>query len=169
MKTVPLHGRIATGRVALVDDADYDLVTQYHWNVVQSYSQKMYATTSVHAADGRRTSLRMHKLITGWAETDHEDNDGLNNQRYNLRRATRSQNNANRRKSSSPSSSRYKGVGWHGRARKWAARIKVDGRNRHLGLFVSEDDAARAYDLAAAEAFGEFALVNFPQGMREHA
>jgi hypothetical protein len=55
--------------------------------------------------------------------------------------------------------SRYKGVSRN--REKWQARIKVDGKQSHLGIFTDEEDAARAYDAAARELFGEFAYLNF--------
>src|SRR5580704_12477253 len=92
MKTVPLHGAKAAGRVALVDDDDYELVMQYRWRVIENRSGVAYACSSPG-----RTTLAMHKLITGWARTDHEDGNGLNNQRYNLRPATLQENARNSR------------------------------------------------------------------------
>lgn len=103
----------------------------------------------------------MHKLITGFAETDHKDHDGLNNQRLNLRDATRSQNHANQQPQIK-GSSRFKGVYWHKMGRKWLAQIVIKGHRHYLGLYVLEEDAARAYDQAALEAFGEYACLNPP-------
>lgn len=53
-------------------------------------------------------------------------------------------------------------MSWHNREGCWRAQIKVGGRNHWLGSFADEEDAARAYDLAAEEAFGEYAWLNFP-------
>ena len=105
----------------------------------------------------------MHKLLTGWPLTDHADHDGLNNQRYNLRPATSGQNLQNslpRISARSP----YKGAIWNSQQRKWQAEIRMDGRKRHLGYFLSDLEAAYTYDAAARELFGEFACPNFPEG-----
>lgn len=171
MKTVPLYGKRAAGRMALVDDADYDLMMQHRWNVSERVRPNgsligPYAFTSVRRA-GRTTIKWMHKmLMPGVAQVDHEDGDGLNNQRYNLRPATNMQNHANERKTRTwrgrPTSSRFKGVGWYKAGSKWQASIQSEGRKRGLGYFTDEEEAARVYDAAAREAFGEFAKVNFP-------
>jgi len=161
MKTVILHGKSAGGRVAVVDDADYEFVVRYRWYALEPSPGKIYASTRYQIAGAGRANVTMHQLLTGFPETDHRDNDGLNNQRSNLRPATRSQNNANRRKGAG-FSSRFKGVSWAKREGKWDARIKSGGRQRYLGLFESEEAAARSYDAAATELFGEFACLNFP-------
>ena len=164
MKTVPLHGKIAAGRVALVDDEDYDLVMQYRWNVHERpavepgcHPKGPYAVARIPERPFR---LYMHKLITGWARTDHEDHDGLNNQRSNLRRVTNSQNLANQRPRSGLSS-QFKGVSWDKKSRRWFAYITVNGRMRSLGRFGSEEYAARVYDVAAIDTWGAFACTNF--------
>jgi len=59
------------------------------------------------------------------------------------------------------SASKYKGVTWHSRYRRWYAHIKVGGRALHLGTYLDEDDAARAYD-RAARPLGR--RLNFPNG-----
>ena len=166
MMTVPLYGVKAAGRVALVDDADYDLVMQHRWNVLEQErpgnQRKMgpYATSNL---PDYGTTILMHKLLTGWPGTDHIDHDGLNNQRYNLRQATGSQQLQNARKRAGASSV-FKGVSWDPANGKWLVRICVSGRQRNLGRHASETDAALAYDAAALEAFGEYAYLNFPLG-----
>lgn len=174
MKTVPLHGKLARGRVALVDDEDYDLVMQYRWYVIESLPEGRrpcgpYAATRKGPKGGGHTT-RMHCLIMGAKGIDHRDHNGLNNQRYNLRLATHTQNMRNMRSHQGTASS-YKGVSWHSEKCKWRAGIKLNNRTRHLGYFFSEAEAAYAYDAAAREHFGEFACVNFPgpptQAMRD--
>lgn len=169
MKEIPLVGKKGAGRVALVDDEDYELVMQYRWRLLESRRQGRlnivpYAITEVRR-DGRRTSQLMHSMITGWPLVDHFDHDGLNNRRWNLRPATGSQNSANSRVYLKAKSSRFKGVTWYRRNRKWGARICVNGTHRHLGLFTSEEDAALAYNAAALKAFGEYAFPNQVPGM----
>lgn len=165
MKTVRLAGKKAAGRVVLVDDKDFDLVNDYGWFV---FDQKRrgrlhgpYAATNVTLPDGRRTMIYMHKLITGWPQTDHINHDGLDNQRANLRPATQAQNRHNGRPYAR-GTSQYKGVSWNRERRAWVAQITRSGRVCNLGRFFSETDAARAYDAAAREAYGEYAYLNFP-------
>ena len=46
----------------------------------------------------------------------------------------------------SPPSSRFRGVGWHKKNGKWQARCHHAFRERSLGYFDDELEAARAYD-----------------------
>lgn len=89
---------------------------------------------------------------------DHANRNKHDNQKLNLRLATRSQNNANR---VSYGKLPYKGV--KKANSKWMARITVDKKEIYLGVFVEIEDAARAYDTAATLHFGEFACLNFPK------
>jgi hypothetical protein len=168
MRTVPLSGKKAAGRVALVDDEDYDLVMQYRWHIHDpepkpgQQRKGPYAVTNGYAG-GRRHYQRMHCLIMGRKGIDHKDHDGLNNQRSNLRPATGSQNNQNARPRLA-GSSQYKGVCLVRRGRWWRAYIDCDGKRRWLGDFASELEAAYAYDAAARALFGEFACPNFQEG-----
>jgi hypothetical protein len=166
MKAVPLNGERSAGRVALVDEADYDLVTRHSpWHVLEFTPRRgrrvagPYAITAIRKTDGRRTTVLMHTLITGWRLVDHEDHNGLNNQRANLRPATCSQNLANSR-GVLGSTSTYKGVSRAAGRHKWRAAIMVRGVKRELGHFADEEEAALAYNAAALEAFGEFAFLN---------
>lgn len=160
-RTIPL----TQGYVAVVDDKDYEWLSQWKWcakkTVLANGRIKLYA----HRRIGNST-ITMHRLIVNAGSdtlVDHADGNGLNNRRCNLRQATVAANcwNSNPRCNTS---SRYKGVSWHKRVGKWAAAIRLCGRSRHLGYFADEVEAARAYDRAAKEHFGEFARLNFPNG-----
>ena len=68
--------------------------------------------------------------------------------------------------SSSPRRSKYVGVTWHKQGKKWEAKIQINGKNNHLGLYHDEKEAARIYDEQAA-LLGK--PVNFPlhEGMEQ--
>lgn len=101
-------------------------------------------------------------------DIDHINRIKWDNRLTNLRQATKSENAAN--VPPCGSTSKFKGVSWHKKAGKWRAQIKVRGKKIHLGTFLCEPDAARAYDLAAARHFGSFAYLNFPSdGASSHA
>ena len=94
------------------------------------------------------------------SEIDHTNNIKDDNRITNLRDATQVQNKANRRKTTSNTSSVYKGVSWYSRDNKWRAAIKHEGKSIHLGYFKEEIDAATAYNIAAEEYQKEFAVLN---------
>lgn len=110
----------------------------------------------------RTTTIRLHRAILSPPKEkiiDHIDHNGLNNKRSNLRICTVTQNAANRRKGKG--SSIFKGVYWYKRHQMWQARIRHKGKALHLGYFNDEPEAAKAYDKAAKEFWGEFAKLNF--------
>jgi len=90
---------------------------------------------------------------------DHKDGNRSNNKIDNLRLCTKSQNNRNRMITGG--SSKYKGVCWDSSKGLWMASIYLDGKNKYLGRFTSEREAAGTYDAAAKEHFGEWARLNF--------
>lgn len=160
MKTIPL----SRGLVACVDDADLDFLSRYSWYA----NDKGYAVTNVQV-NGKKTVRRMHRMLLGVAEgkdVDHADRNRLNNCRANLRPCTRQDNLRNQCKRAG--SSQYKGVYWMAANGKWRAKIGVDRKSLHLGLYDTEQEAALAYDRAALMHFGEFARTNSLATMEAH-
>ena len=155
VKKIPL----SKGKFALVDNKDYAFLTQWKWH----YISPGYAARNSKMVDGVRPSkILMHREInkteTGM-DTDHEDNNGLNNQRFNLRDSTRTQNNTNSAKRKNKTS-KFKGVCFCKRSKKWKSRIQTVNGNINLGDFKNEKLAAKAYDAAAEKYFGKFARHN---------
>jgi hypothetical protein len=147
------------GPVVLIDEADQMLIAGFPWRVLNN-KDKQYA----HAWNGRM-HLYMHRLIAGAGPkdlVDHHNGNGLDNRRLNLRIATGSQNLANRWRQRNNRTSQYKGVFWDSHRERWSASIHVKQKTRALGRFTDEANAARAYDRAALDAWGQFARLNFP-------
>ncbi len=152
MKTIPL----TQGKVAIVDDEDYEELSKYNWSALRGGSGVYYARRKKD-----KKMLIMHRIILNakYGEmVDHINHNGLDNRKENLRICTNSQNQMNRKRNIGVS--KYKGVHWSKHSNKWRARITKNGKNAHLGLFGSEKDAARAYNKKATILFGEFALLN---------
>jgi hypothetical protein len=159
--TIPL----TQGKVALIDDCDAHLAA-FKWCAKRDRDgRKWYAIRKAPRDGGPGRRMWLHREVLGVTdpkvEVDHKDGNGLDCRRHNLRAATTQQNQANRGVQANNTSG-FKGVNWRKRDRKWRAQIRVSGRNRGLGHYATPEDAARAYDAAAREAFGEFAFLNFP-------
>lgn len=164
---IPLYSRKFPGLYAIVDLEDAERVAQHRWNVDHARNT-FYAKTKSQRTHG--THLAMHRLVLELAPgdpgPDHINGNGLDNRRSNLRSANESLNGANHQhtKRGSNPSSVFRGVCWSKDRQKWQATICVDGKRRQLGRFESEVDAACAWDVAATEAWGDFAKLNFPLG-----
>ena len=154
--------QLEDGTPVLVSIEDAELVRSYKWHILQGHNGKLYVV-----ANTKPSMTYMHRLIAGTPrgmETDHINGNGLDNRRSNLRIATPSQNSANTGKPKRPNgerhTSQFKGVSWDKSRGKWQAKITVARKCRNLGRYEVEADAARAYDNAAVEAWGQFATLN---------
>lgn len=153
--------RLSPTKVTLIDDEDFDRIGKLKWGFDGRYAyRKHHLRMDVEKQIYKK--IYLHQVINNTPDglgTDHINCDKLDNRRANLRTTTRSGNEANKPKKAG-CSSKYKGVCWFKLRRKWKAEIKINGKKKHIGLFLSEEDAAKAYNKYAVEAFGEYARLN---------
>ena len=138
----------------LLDVCDVDMVSEFQWSI----GTHGYATSGC----GEKQIL-LHRMVAGAKDgemVDHINRNKMDNRRSNLRICSFRQNIMNREKLVSGNNP-YKGV-----CRLsdgcWQAQIRCNNRAVYLGRFHDVCDAAKAYDAAARELFGEFAYLNFP-------
>jgi hypothetical protein len=159
MKLIPL----TQGQYAMVDDEDYDYLIQWKW-YAQYDKGKYYATRGYFDTRiNNNSKIRMHNAIMNPPKnilTDHIDLNPLNNQRSNLRYAQKYEN-ARNKSSKKNSTSKYLGVHWSTKEKRWCSQIRVNNKTKNLGRYKNEINAAKAYDTAAKIYFGEFANLNF--------
>lgn len=160
MKTIQLD----KGMCALVDDADLEFLSQFHW-FAWKCGNYYYASTTTWV-NGKAKGQLMHRLLCNnpTCMVDHKNGQTLDNRRSNLRPCSGSSNIANSvvRKSNT---SGFKGVSRAGK--KWRAYVggKKGGTYKFLGMFDNPTDAAKAYDSAAISTYGEFAKTNRMLGL----
>ena len=150
---------LSSGKVALVDDSDYQSIASHSWSAYISPKKRIwYASARINGK-----TVILSRFIMGNPpnmEVDHINGNGLDNRRINLRVVTHSQNCKNRSKNFN-SRSRFKGVVFHKHRGKWWARIQSDGKKYSLGLHETEEAAALAYNDAARALHKDFAKLNF--------
>lgn len=165
IKLIPLSKTSKSNKgkyFAQVDDEDYEELNKYNWSAYKN-GNTLYALR-LETLNGKSKSILLHRTILGLINEkdfcDHKDRNGLNNQKINLRKCTRSENQKNS-KSRVNCSSKYLGVDWDKSRNKWRSQITINHKNKWLGRFYNEIDAAKAYDEAAKFHHKEFANLNF--------
>lgn len=166
MKSIPL----TRGMVALIDDADVELISRYKWHALsgKKHPKRVFRAGTTVTINGKRKMVLMHRLLLGLEhgdprQADHINHDQLDNRRSNLRIATQTENVRNR----GPQKAKavpFKGVFKSPPKNKktpFQAAIVADGITYGLGRFATAEAAARAYDTKARELHGEFAYQNF--------
>jgi hypothetical protein len=147
---------LTQGKLALVDDEDYEWINQWKWCVTNNgYAQR----------HDRGTIALMHRVILGATvsghkvQVDHINHNKLANRRSNLRFCTPSQNKANIIKQKN-NSGQYKGVSWDRQLKKWRVKITQNQKQMFIGLYDDPVIAAQVYNEKAIGLFGEFACLN---------
>lgn len=153
---------LSQGRVAIVDDEDFEWLSKWKWHY---WRQKHSKTGYAHRNEGRRPNrqiVRMHVAIMKrhkrWQhnrQVDHTNTCGCDNRKVNLRLATPSSQGANRKRQRNNTSG-VTGVQWREDMQKWEARIKLNKKVRHLGLFEKKRDAIKRRQQAEAEHFKKY-------------
>lgn len=153
---------LTRGLVALVDDADAQLVSAHKWSVLpHKHNEVIYAKTTIRKdSGGARSTLLMHRLILGITNpslfVDHINYNGLDNRRANLRVATRAENSVHRRSQSRNNKHGLVGVVYIPKIRRYRAQISIGGVPSYLGSFFTAEEAHARYVDEGRRLFGEF-------------
>jgi len=172
---------LTQGKIAFVDDEDFDRINAHKWCAFRDSKNGMFrATRGVYLSKGKGKNFSMHREVLGTTDpkihVDHIDGNPLNNTKENLRESTPSENLRNRTRKNAANSSGFRGVhhansyvrtstrSWSKPSRKWVAQISINGKRTAIGRFSTAEEAARAFDKAARELYGEFCgRLNFPE------
>ena len=176
MKKIYLRGQKYPGLFALVDDEDFIKLNQYDWYPRKDNKKNFYAQRSEYLGkiDGkyRQTTIQMSREIKRVTDPkipiDHKNGNTLDNRKENLRITTKSGNNSHLHGLKSNNTSGFRGVTKnkeYPKGRLWRARIySKDGKRIVLGQYTTAEEAARAFDKAAREIYGEFCgKLNFEE------
>lgn len=150
---------LTRGYTTIVDAEDYQKVCKWNWYAFHPDRARTYVA---RRQNGK--AVWMHRQIMDCPEhlqIDHINRNGLDNRRCNLRLATASENGMNKGVPLTKSS-KYRGVSFYRERGTWQAQIKTKGKNRGLGHFKTEIEAAKAWDEAAKQR-SAFSILNFPQ------
>lgn len=137
---------------ALIDIEDVDKVSKYKWCLRNGYVYNNKVG-------------KLHRYLINPSDdevVDHKDNNKLDNRKDNLRICSQQQNLMNKSKRRGSCSSQYKGVCWSRCAKKWHARIQINGKPKSLGCYTDELTASIVYDKAAILYHGVYCKLNHP-------
>jgi hypothetical protein len=155
---------LGEGEWTILDAEDYYRLSDFKWGIYASKG-KCYVVCNIKIGPMQTRTVRLHREIMNAPDgllVDHRNGSTFDNRRENLRLATRTQNNCNRRKTKSKTSSRFIGVSFNKQRQRWNVYIRHNGKKLWLGRFNNEENAAKAYDNAAVKYHKEFARLNFP-------
>lgn len=135
--------KLTKGQFAIVDDADYEWLSQWKWYATWSnHGKRFYVVRGIPGRNGKQCKLHMHRLILGLdfgdkLQGDHINRNALDNRRKNLRIVTSQQNQFNK--------IGVKGYFWDGASAKYRAIIGLNGKTIHLGSHATKKAARLAY------------------------
>ena len=149
---------------AKIDIEDLERVKKHKWFYHRDGDGRGNIQTKI---DGKTKSL--HGFILKFDRLiDHEDCDNLNNRKLNLRKCSPTENSTNRKRRRDANCS-YKGINFEIRTSKYRVRIGINGERINIGRYDSEEEAAKAYDIAARGLHGKFGRYNFPKAGEQSA
>lgn len=164
--------QLTRGQFTVVDDEDFDYLVKWNWYALKAKHGFYAVRNGPRPAPGKRqTMILMHRVILARklgidsseiSETDHEDGNKLNNQRFNLHNVTSAENLQGFRTKWKGSRSQYRGVSWNKNDKRWQAVVTANGKRHYGGQYETEEEAARVRDRLALEVTGKRASLNFP-------
>lgn len=140
IKYIPL----TKGHIAIVDVEDYERLNQFLW-VINKNKKQLYAKRSLPKEGGKQKSETMQQLVLkapNGLMIDHINGNGLDNRKSNLRIVTNRQNCQNRHQTKT---SRFPGVSWNKRRKKWESQAQINGKHKSIGFYETEELAYAAY------------------------
>lgn len=148
---------LTKGMSTLISDEDFEEVKKFKWYAHESMPGQFYARSDFPGRKRIFLHRFLMKIDNPKIQVDHKNGDKLDNRRENLRLATNQQNSRNQTKVKSHNTSGFRGVSFNKRANKFEAYIRTpDKKRKHLGFFSNAKEAAKAFDIAAKEIYGEF-------------
>ena len=150
------------GKVAIVDDEDFDYLNQFKWLANKQKNDKFYVGRNIPVSNKKQSKIWMHRFIMNPEKgmvIDHLDGNPLNNQKNNLRICTHAENMRNS-KIPKNNTSGFKGVSFVKKHNTYESSIRINNIKIYLGYYIDPKDAAKAYNDAALKYHGEFANLN---------
>jgi hypothetical protein len=135
---------LTQNKVALVDGDVYDTLSKFKW-CASKQCNTYYAFHAFMRPDKTYNLIGMHRMvisIPNGFRCDHINGNGLDNRKCNLRVVTIRGNAQNQHVKKS---SKFPGVSWYPKYNKWVSKIRVNDTRHHLGYFIEEHDAYKAY------------------------
>ena len=158
---IELLGNHGENKSFLISKVDYPSIMDYKWYLNNNGYPYTFGKGSVNFGKRGRTLhkfLYRKQIIEKGYVIDHINRNKLDNRLSNLRVITSKENSYNRSKNSN-SNNKYKGVCKRGT--KYVAVISKDGVKKEIGGFLTEEEAAKCYDMMAEELFGKYCAKNF--------
>lgn len=152
--------KLTQNKEAIIDDEDFEIVNKHKWFFSGRYAMKTFY------ADKKKKTVLLHRFILGinnllvdGLETDHINRNKLDNRKSNLRQVNSTINMLNRGISKNNTSG-YRGVYRQVENKKWVAHIQVKNKSIYLGTTNDKREAAKLYNEAAFNLYGNFAQLN---------
>jgi hypothetical protein len=156
---------LSQGKYAIVDPDDHDRLSRHKWYASPGHHTYYAVRGQWSPILKKRLNIAMHREVIDVPDdlfVDHINHNGWDNRKANLRPATAADNARNARHPRINTTSKYRGIWYNKRKKRWRAGISLKGKTIHLGYFRKEIDAAKAYDKTAKKHYGQFAILNFP-------
>lgn len=146
-----------------VDAEDWDRISEHSWRVIKSSTGREKVITSIRGPNGPRNITLGRFLMNppkGKQVYPRRFQEGLDYRKDNLMVCTLKERQRTLPKNRKENSSKFRGVSYVKKSKKWRAGIEVSNKSINLGNFESEAEAAEAYNRAAKKFFGEVAYQN---------